>query len=266
MLASKVTDTRADPRSSSTLPTAALARLPTTIGALVVVGTAIGIVHGVATRPSDPVRWVYALIATGTLVQLLLGAVNTRRSTRRSTADGAQVPDDQVVAVRVPVFNEDVQVLRRVLRVLLEQTRLPDAIAVVDDGSTCGYDDVREEFAASAARAGDTATWERTPNREKRHAQARALGSVPGATVLVTVDSDSILDRRAVERGLRSFADPRVQSVTAVLLSENVGRNALTRAMDVFCVGLQLFERSACSLFGATLVNSGHVRSTAPRW
>lgn len=245
-------------RSESPVPpTADLRPLLTATGAVGCTATAVDLAWIVTSQPSEPMRWLWAVVVTAVAVQLVVGTWNTLLSVRRSGARVDPADDVHVVAVLVPLFNEDEHVLERVLSGLLDQTRLPDAIAVVDDGSTCGYESVKEDFLTAAGAVGVAATWDRTQNRGKRHAQARALAHVPEATVLVTVDSDSILDRRAVERGLRAFADPRVQSVAAVVLTENLHRNVLTRMVDIVCVGLQLFERSACSVFGAVLVNSG---------
>lgn len=129
---------------------------------------------------------------------------------------------------------------------------------VVDDGSTdADYEEVKQWFSGAATAAGVRAEWVRTPNRGKRHAQVEGVRRTPGADVYVTVDSDSILDRRALENGLAPFIDERVQSVAAVILSTNYRQSLLARWMDLYCLGLQLFERSAFSRFRAVMVNSG---------
>ncbi|MEJ3405499.1 glycosyltransferase [Rathayibacter sp. YIM 133350] len=162
------------------------------------------------------------------------------------------------VVVLVPCYNEDPQALRLCLGSLLEQTRLPQAIALTDDGSTTSdYATVREWFVAETAAMGVRGHWRRTENAGKRSAQVVAARLESTADIYVTVDSDSRLDAHALEEGLKPFADRRVQSVAAVILTANYGTNLLTRMMDLFCVSLQLGDRSALSTVGSVMVNSG---------
>ncbi|MFD4789311.1 glycosyltransferase [Streptomyces sp. NPDC058459] len=142
--------------------------------------------------------------------------------------------DALMVAVQVPVYNKDEEALRLCLHSLFEQTRRPDRVQVVDDGSmdrasgrlvTC--DAVREWFTARAAECGIEATWTRTVNRGKRHAQMEILADDP-ADIFVTLDSDSVLDRRAADEGLKPFADPKVKSVAGMVVVLNSRDNLLT--------------------------------------
>lgn len=225
------------------------------VGAALILAVGAAVVVGVVGRGLDTApRIVFAVVATATLVHVVCALLPDH--VQRSRPLG--VSDDAVVVALVPVYNEDPAALRRCLRSFLEQTRRPDVVAVVDDGSTAvGYDDVRSWFLAAAASAGVRGEWGRTENCGKRHAQVRGLELAGVGDVLVTVDSDSILDRRAVENGLVPFADPRVQSVAALILTTNYRQTLLARWMDLYCLGLQLFERSAFSRFRAVMVNSG---------
>jgi hyaluronan synthase len=161
-------------------------------------------------------------------------------------------------AVVVPVFNEDPALLSTCLESLLSQSRRPDVVLVTDDGSAVDYGQVRAGFEAAAAAVGVAARWSRFPaNRGKRHAHAAGFGAAPDADVFITVDSDAILDYRAVEEGLKPFADPAVQSVAGLLLIANHRRNLLTRATELWYVTGELTDRSAQSAFRSVLVNTG---------
>jgi hyaluronan synthase len=209
-----------------------------------------------------PARVVFVLLAFTVLVQVLLAlaGTRTRRRTRSGTGTGHESAD---VVVLVPVYNEDPEALRRCLAGMLRQSRLPDAIAVIDDGTTAvGYAGVRAWFAVACAGANIRMHWVRTPNRGKRHAQITGVELEPAADVYVTVDSDTILDTCVIEHGLAPFADQRVQSVAALILTANYRQSFLARMMDLYCLGLQLFERSAFSRLGAVMVNSGAAPST----
>ena len=69
------------------------------------------------------------------------------------------------VAVLVPLYNEDPDVVVRMLSALLHQSSPPAEIHVVDDGSTQGaYLEERDWFIRQAAMARIYATWQRTAN------------------------------------------------------------------------------------------------------
>lgn len=166
--------------------------------------------------------------------------------------------DELHVAVLLPAYNEDDGYLRLGLESLLAQTRRPNSVHVVDDGSTSSdYAQVRAWWTRAATAAGIATTWERQPNAGKRHAQAAAARACPQADVFITVDSDSCLAPNAVEEILLPFAKPRVQSVAGIVLATNHRTNLLTRITDLWFTTGQLTDRSALSAMGAVLVNSG---------
>lgn len=238
------------------LPTARRAHpLPRVIGSLVIVTIGAVIVATVLARGTDtPARTVFAVVAVAAVLHLLVSVLPDR--VQRRAVPGRRHPVS--VAALVPAYNEDPAALRRCLRSFLEQVRRPETVVVVDDGSTAAdYTEVREWFAAESARVGVRGVWIATPNRGKRHAQVEGVLATPEADVYVTVDSDSILDRRAIQNGLVPFGDPAVQSVAALILTTNYRQSLLARWMDLYCLGLQLFERAAFSRLRAVMVNSG---------
>ncbi|MFF0597857.1 glycosyltransferase family 2 protein [Streptomyces antibioticus] len=177
---------------------------------------------------------------------------------RRTTSRARRQLDALHVAVLLPVYNEDPGYLRLGLESMLAQTRRPDSVHIVDDGSTSStYGDVRAWWTQAARIAGIATTWQRTPNGGKRHAQAAAVHASPDAAVYVTVDSDSCLAPNALEELLLPFAKARVQSVAGIVLATNARRNLLTRVTDLWFTTGQLTDRSALSATGSVLVNSG---------
>jgi len=177
---------------------------------------------------------------------------------RRTTVRARRQLDALHTAILLPVYNEDPGYLRLGLESLLAQTRRPDSVHVVDDGSTSSdYTDVRTWWTQAARAAGIATTWQRTTNAGKRHAQAAAVHASPAADVYVTVDSDSCLAPTALEELLLPLTSPRVQSVAGIVLATNARRNLLTRVTDLWFTTGQLTDRSALSSMGAVLVNSG---------
>ena len=142
--------------------------------------------------------------------------------------------EDFRVAVLVPLYNEDPDVVVRMLSALLHQSFPPAEIHVVDDGSTQStYLEQRDWFIRQAAVAGIYATWQRTSNEGKRHAQVHGFKKIRDADLFVTVDSDSMLDAEALHEIVQLFSDPRVMSVAGVILA--IGLLGFFRALLVLC-------------------------------
>ncbi|MEU2582198.1 glycosyltransferase [Streptomyces avermitilis] len=162
------------------------------------------------------------------------------------------------VAILVPVYNEDPGYLKLGLESFLRQTRRPDSVHIVDDGSTNGdYVGIRSWWEQAAHHAGIATTWQRVPNGGKRHAQAHAVGVSPDADIYITCDSDSCFAPTAIEQALIPFSRPRVQSVAGIVIATNNRANWLVRITDLWFVVCQLVDRSGQSAVGAVMVNSG---------
>ncbi|MEU8466324.1 glycosyltransferase [Streptomyces sp. NPDC029006] len=197
------------------------------------------------------------------------------------------------VSILMPVYNEDPGYLKLGLESFLQQTRRPDSVHVVDDGSTTtDYADVRDWWLWAAEQAGVGTSWQRVPNGGKRHAQAHGVEASPEADVYITVDSDSYLDPHAVEEILKPLSKRRVQSVAGIVIATNnqgPGRpvraplpgnptrkevrrerrehrkavlhwrssQLLARTTDLWFVTSQMVDRSGQSAVGAVMVNSG---------
>lgn len=247
-----------------TAPTAVAARTrPRVIltGALILTAVAVWAAHHTVQTlaiadgaPSGRLTLVYA----ATFVFLAFQAVlyHCERPKRCTPRQRRQL-NGMRAEVLVPVYQEDVGYLHGTLASLLAQTRLPDAVHVVDDGSTIDYTDVQAWFEQAATDAGVTTTWQRQTNAGKRHAQGAAVRVSPNAQMYITVDSDARLDPHALEELLAPLADPRVQSVAGIVLAANNRANLLARITDLYYVTGQLTDRSALSAAGSVLVNSG---------
>jgi hyaluronan synthase len=164
------------------------------------------------------------------------------------------------VTVNVPVFNEDPAVVDRDLYALFSQTRLPNRVQVVDDGSEVDgepvdYSEVRDYWLRNAPPGVDF-SWVRTPNGGKRHAQAVTFRE-DDSDISATLDSDTALERSALEEGLKPFANRRVQSVAGIEVAYNAHANLLTRVSSVRQVAWQMTQCSVLSMAGNILVNRG---------
>lgn len=164
--------------------------------------------------------------------------------------------DRMSVTVNIPVFNEDSEVLDRVLYAVFRQTRLPNRIEVVDDGSKVSYDVVRDWWMRNHPRNVEF-SWVRQENAGKKRAQARTFcGDL--ADIFITLDSDTVLEERAIEEGLKPFADRRVHSVAGMELAWNHDWNLLTRLNSSRQLTWELVTCSSQNVMqGNVLINRG---------
>jgi hyaluronan synthase len=165
------------------------------------------------------------------------------------------------VTVNVPVYKEDPEALARALDALLHQTRMPQRIQVVVNGKgNPDYTEVREKWFADSRRRHPRllAEWHEQQTPGKRHAQITTIVSDRGrADILATMDSDTILDHKCIEEGLKPFADRTIMSVASVILNYNHSA-PLVRLTDTWFMAWQLTVRSALSRLRCVLVNSGN--------
>lgn len=176
--------------------------------------------------------------------------------------DEENIVDKYNPIVLVPVYNEDKQMLKDGLDSLFNQTRLPKEIHVVDDGSKENYDEIKKWFEKKAKELEIKATWHRhKKNKGKREAQITGYNSINNElkenAIIITIDSDGILDKKAIEEGIKPFKDEKVYSVAGLIIDKNVKTNLLTRITDLIFVTNQFVDRAVMSVFGNVLVNSG---------
>lgn len=152
----------------------------------------------------------------------------------RPKTSAAPTGSDAHVAAIIPAYNEDPAALQECIRSLFAQTRPPQEIYVVDDGSRVEYSTVAQWAGTQAGKHGSAIKWLRQDNSGKRHAQAHAIAKADQATIFITVDSDSVLDRHAIAELLKPFADPDVQSVAGLVLARNNRTNLLAPRVSHF--------------------------------
>lgn len=201
--------------------------------------------------------WYGTAVASLLAVKLVL-SWSSRAKTAR-TAIQAERLQSFSVGVAVPMYNEDPSLLRACLASLLAQTRPIDSIVVVDDGS---HDDravaEAEAWIPRFATAGIAMEVVRfADNAGKREGLVACLQRQPDADLLLCVDSDTVLDERALEQILPPFLDDDVTVVTGLVLALNYRTNILTRLIDLRYANAFLFERAAYSALGSVLCACG---------
>lgn len=168
-----------------------------------------------------------------------------------------RVEDLPTVGVVVTVYNEDPAFLRQCLDSLIVQSCRPTRIVVIDD---CSNDLASLEVAQEYERhfPGVVTAVRQEVNKGKREGLARGFRIMQDdCEVFLGVDSDTILEYRAVENGLRPFLDPKITASTGVVLAANHEKNMLSRIIDVRYINAFLTERAAYSRLGSVLCVCG---------
>jgi len=208
----------------------------------------------IATHQGDRILMeIWTTTFAVSIVQLIL---SWRDAPRTVTAEQEQWLDSLLISVNIPVYNEDPHLLDRALFALFSQSRLPDRVQVVDDGSSTDYTEIREYWELYHP-AQIWFSWLRQENRGKRHAQAHTFRGDTTADIFITLDSDTALEREAIREGLKPFVDRRVQSVAGLELAYNQNQNWLTRINGLRQLAWQLGACAAQSVMGNVLVNRG---------
>jgi hyaluronan synthase len=160
------------------------------------------------------------------------------------------------VTVNVPVYNEDPNIVHQTLLSIFHQTRRPNRVQVVDDGTnSVNYHNLRNWWIMMHDLNVEF-SWIRQDNAGKRHAQMKTF-LAGDADIFITTDSDTILTPTAIEEGLKPFIDKEVASVAGLVIGLNKHENNLVRLLDLIFVSWQLTSRSALSQLNSVMVNCG---------
>lgn len=208
---------------------------------------------------ASEIEGVPGAVSAGAAGGIFLYSLLTLTAAERDFAGYRGCPGDLFVSLVIPVYNEDPGLLRRGLQTVSGQTRPPDRVWIIDDGSSSPEcSEIARKWAEEqGGRATDVRLVKKRHNEGKRSALVHAFENDDDADVFFTMDSDTLLDRDAVEEGLRPFSDPEVQGVAGLLYGHNRNHSVLTRLVEFEFASGFLVNRAAMSRFGAVLVTCG---------
>jgi hyaluronan synthase len=127
---------------------------------------------------------------------------------------------------------------------------------VVDDGSRTDYTVLQQHWVGVWSQGTEIRwTWQR--NQGKRRAHAFVFESDSGADIFITVDSDTTLEHRAIEEGLKPFRSRGVMSVAGIEMGFNAYTNFLTRLQCSLQIFAQAVIGAAWSYAGDMYTNRG---------
>jgi cellulose synthase/poly-beta-1,6-N-acetylglucosamine synthase-like glycosyltransferase len=158
----------------------------------------------------------------------LLGS--TLRRIKGLRFDETRSDYEPTVAIVIPLYNEGEGIYRTVLT-LLEQEYPVDKleIVIVDDCST----DDSVAWARRAAEGRDRVRVIESPKNQGKRAAINLGVRSTRAEIVVSVDSDVIVDRAAVRQLVARFVAPEIAAVGGRTFVVNRGDNWLTRMIEV---------------------------------
>ena len=168
---------------------------------------------------------------------------------RKFTAD--VTPSCNVI---IPAYNEGRHVyetIRSAAACDYDPAKL--TITVVDDGST---DDTREWIRKAVEELPQVRAIYLPRNSGKKHALCAAIRSSE-AEILVTIDSDSIIEKEAITNIVRPFADAKIGAVAGNVRVQNINDGVIPQMMDIIFVFCYEFIRSSQSKYGTVLCTPG---------
>ncbi|MCB9359046.1 glycosyltransferase [Candidatus Woesearchaeota archaeon] len=160
-------------------------------------------------------------------------------------------PYEARCSIIVPVYNEDSARLKQCVKSLVDAEG-DNQIIIVDDHSKDCWPTIQE----LKVEYPQIEILRLEKNMGKRHAQYNALGIVDG-DFIITVDSDTIVDKKAFVELIRPFHNPKIGATTGNVRALNRTENILTRMIDARYLNAFSFERQSLSSFGIVTCCSG---------
>lgn len=151
------------------------------------------------------------------------------------------------ISVVVPIFNENEERLNNCVQSLLNQNYVDYSVYLVNDG---GNNDLQrfEKYEGLTVLNHDS-------NKGKREALYTAIEEAKGE-IIVTVDSDTIVDSEALKHIGAYFVDKNVGALTGNIRVEN-DKSFLTKMIDIRYWLSNNFERKYQGAYGGIICNSG---------
>ena len=161
------------------------------------------------------------------------------------------VPDD-LVSVIIPVYNQE-NLIEKVVNAIFLSTYHNLEVVAVNDGSKDNTKQVLDELAKKNPRLKVI----HKKNGGKRTAVATGFYAAKGNFV-VLIDSDSIVDKYAIEEFMKVFAaNPKVGGIVGNGKVLNANKNFLTKCQDAWYDYSFNIGKTSESIFGTVLCLSG---------
>lgn len=149
------------------------------------------------------------------------------------------------ISVIMPCYNETPSLLKRALKSVINAEGNKEII-IIDDGSDRKVEHILREFRKTA----HLKIFRFPKNRGKREALFHAVTKlIEHSRYVVTIDSDTVLDRWALVRVVEPLRSPNIGAATGDVRLLNENQNILTRMVGAYYwMGLNIYKRSQSSI------------------
>lgn len=215
--------------------------------ATMLVGLVVFMIYNmsIALSVGDPLIVYSTLMPIHALLVLVTGWIFFKN---KATGDA---PED-LVSVIIPVYNQE-NLIEKVVNAIFESTYENLEVVAVNDGSRDKTKQVLDRMARSNSRLKVI----HKPNGGKRTAVATGFYAARGNFV-VLIDSDSIVDKYAIEEFMKTFAaNPKVGGLVGNGKVLNSNKNFLTKCQDAWYDYSFNIGKTSESTFGTVLCLSG---------
>jgi cellulose synthase/poly-beta-1,6-N-acetylglucosamine synthase-like glycosyltransferase len=201
----------------------------------------------------DPIIGIYGVIVLLTTAEVMFVAFTFYRDPARR---GRAVAAHEMPFVSCLVAcKDDVEVIERCIRSMLDQTYRELEVIAIDDGSTDGSYERLKEMAERVPGSFHLLRNEQSVG--KKRALVRAVAQARG-DLLAFTDSDCILDEAAIFQVVQAFVrNPRIGAVSGDARALNADHNLLTKIQDTWYDGQFAIWKATESVFGSVSCVSG---------
>lgn len=211
---------------------------------LILLGIGVTIIFRQVLFPFDKNIYLIAWIVAYMLLIIQLFYVPTSYS--RNT----NVSSKHRINAIISSYNEDEKNLKDTINSILNQDYPVQKIFVIDDGSKIPVKQFNHP----------KIVWLREENSGKRYAQKLAIDMMEEDEVdfILTVDSDSVLEKKATKKMIEEFERSKsLMGITGLVLTSNFRDNILTRIVDLNIAISCVVSRPVRSRFGSLETTSG---------
>lgn len=197
------------------------------------------------------------LSASHFVLQLIFAELYHRKQAK--TQEFTQKDNQNKTVIIYPIYNEDPEVLKKVMNSAHEAVKdLPNVSCIfVDDGSP-NLAQVLPIYTKFKNNSTGRIGFIIQKNAGKREAQATGILANPESDYYITVDSDTIINKEAIQKAIAFMqSNSEVGAATGDVRVENADQNLLTKLISLRYWLAFNTERAAQSYFGSMLCCSG---------
>ena len=159
---------------------------------------------------------------------------------------------DKQCDIIIPVFNQSKNIFDTIKSIQQSNYKKYNII-VINDGST---DDTLDWIKQSQKIYSNIKLIDYKSNKGKKYALAEGIRN-SNSEIIVTIDSDSVIQKNAIQNILRPFKNTKIGAVAGNVNVNNINQGLIPKLMDIIFIFSYQLIRSSQSKFGVVLCTPG---------